>query len=335
MTLVVNLVTDESDLKYKRIIDAYTLNVMQLIDIFKEYELELETSKINIDLFEEFLKHSKYFAKDVFDFIKEKNNKNYLYINVGGSNLYQRLDRLFQVFDRIGSRNERTLSPRFPIVRQLNNLTGFISWFNIYEELVEKQKESDKLVSELKLSVEKAENQAKNFETAINAVNGKEVEIVYSSASEKFLENARIYEVLFYLLMGGSVLFTIIHLNYSPYSEVNRIHFILIKVLTFTMVLTLGTLFLRKASHLRKLHDKAHMTSLELQALPLYLKNVDKSEHTEIYKNLAEKYFGKELDHTQNDKIGDLMKDQITAGTELIKASAEMVKAKDGSKTPP
>lgn len=43
------------------------------------------------------------------------------------------------------------------------------------------------------------------------------------------------------------------------------------------------------------------------------------------------KYFGKELDQTQNDKIGDLMQNQIAAGTELIKASAEMLKAKSES----
>ncbi|WP_247144775.1 hypothetical protein [Acinetobacter baumannii] len=38
------------------------------------------------------------------------------------------------------------------------------------------------------------------------------------------------------------------------------------------------------------------------------------------------KFFGKELDQSQNDKVGDLMRDQLAAGTELIKASAEMVK---------
>ena len=106
------------------------------------------------------------------------------------------------------------------------------------------------------------------------------------------------------------------------------------KILTVSIVVTTGTIFLRKASHLRKLHDQANQTSLELQALPLYLRNVEESEHSGIYKNLAEKYFGKELDQTQNDKIGDLMKDQLASGTELIKASAELVKAKGGSTTP-
>lgn len=333
MTLVVNLITNDSDLKYKKIIEAYTLNIMQLIDIYKEYELhiDLENSKINKELFEEFIRHSRYFSKNVFEFIKDKSNKNYLYLNVGGNNLYQRLDRLFQIFDRIGSRNERILSPRFPIIRQLNNLTSFFSWFKIYQELVEKQKESDKLISALTASVEDAKEQAKNLETAIQAINGEESEKIYSSANINFVDSARKYEVLFYLILGGAVLFTTVHLCYVPFKG-NEVNFILVKILTFSLVLTLGTLFLRKAAHLRKLSDQAQQTSLELKALPLYLKNVDKEYHSEIYKELATKYFGRELDQTQNDKIGDLMKDQLVAGTELIKASAELVKAKGESK---
>lgn len=327
MTLVVKMITDESNLKYKKIIDAYTLNVMQLIDIYKEYELdpEIDNSEMNKRLFEDFLENSKYFSKDVFEFIKDKNNKNYLYLDVGGHNLEQRLDRLFQVFVRIGSRGERLSAPRFPIIRQLNNLNNFISWFHIYEELVEKQKESDKLVSELTASVEVAKEQAKNFETAIQALNAEESVVVYTSASTNFIEQARAYELLFYLLLGVAILFTTVHLCYVPFSG-NEINFILVKAITLSIVVTLGTLFLRKSAHFQKLYDQAHQTSLELKALPLYLKNVEKEHHSDIYKDLASKYFGKDIDPSQNDKIGDLIKDQLTAGTELIKASAELVK---------
>lgn len=63
----------------------------------------------------------------------------------------------------------------------------------------------------------------------------------------------------------------------------------------------------------------------------MFLRNIEKTEHSEIYKKLVDKYFGKELDQTQNDKIGDLIQDQLAAGTELIRASAEMVKAKSES----
>ena len=65
---------------------------------------------------------------------------------------------------------------------------------------------------------------------------------------------------------------------------------------------------------------------MELNALPNYLRQVGSEHHSEIYKEMIPKFFGKELDQSQNDKVGDLVKDQLAAGTELIKASAEMVK---------
>lgn len=327
MSELIDLMNKDSG---KQIGSLYEINLSKLTLIYNDFHKNLDFIKNSVRERQivEFISLSKDYCVKLYTFIKKYENYQYLTLGIAKTNLIERLKKLGSMFDYWldNSIHDDMYAVRNMFMRITGGLRSFFSWFNIFDEFVSNQKQSDKLVNKLKLSVEQAQTQAKNFETAINAVNGKEVEIVYASASEKFLENARIYEALFYLLLGGSVLFTIIHLNYSPYSEGNRIHFILIKVLTFTMVLTLGTLFLRKASHLRKLHDKSQMTSLELQALPLYLKNVDKSEHTEIYKNLAEKYFGKELDQTQNDKIGDLMKDQITAGTELIKASAELVK---------
>ncbi|MDC4502213.1 hypothetical protein NQ800_18955, partial [Acinetobacter baumannii] len=65
---------------------------------------------------------------------------------------------------------------------------------------------------------------------------------------------------------------------------------------------------------------------VEITAFPIHVRSLEKADKDELIKELALKYFGKDLDQTQNDKVGNLMKDQLTAGTELIKASAEMVK---------
>ena len=92
------------------------------------------------------------------------------------------------------------------------------------------------------------------------------------------------------------------------------------------------TLFLRRASHAKKLYEQAYQTHVEINAFPIHVRSLKNEDKHELIKELALKYFGKELDQTQNDKIGDLMKDQLAAGTELIKASAELVKAK-GSTT--
>lgn len=324
MTQTADLLTEDNNSKFIEIIDTYQLIAIQLIDIFKSLNEKEENfyRELNPRIIDNLIHESRYFSDNLFKFIRLEENKKYLFLSVGGNTLINRLERLFLVFSR---HDEIIMSERNRVMRIDNNLHSFFSWFKIYEDLVSKQKESDKLVSELTSSVNQAKNQAKNLETAIQAINGQEAEIIYSSASIKFVDSARKYEVLFYLILGGAILFTTVHLCYVPFKS-NEVNFILVKILTFSLVLTLGTIFLRKAAHLRKLSDQAQQTSLELKALPLYLKNVDTEHHSEIYKELTGKYFGKDVDQTQNDKIGDLMKDQLAAGTELIKASAEIVK---------
>ena len=112
------------------------------------------------------------------------------------------------------------------------------------------------------------------------------------------------------------------------------VFFITIKVLILSITITLCTLFLRRASHAKKLHEQAYQTHVEINAFPIHVRSLKEEDKHELIKELALKYFGKELDQTQNDKIGDLMQNQVYSSTELIKASAEMLKAKGGSTQP-
>ncbi|NIE97456.1 hypothetical protein F3J02_13375 [Acinetobacter sp. Tr-809] len=211
--------------------------------------------------------------------------------------------------------------------RIFHNIRNLLQFYTTVKDIADKEKVSNELIFNLQQEVEKARETVKQVESAKRALEGIKTEEIYSEASNKFLEAARTYEILFYMLFGGAVLVTIVSLNIFPYSDENLVNFILFKVLTITLVLTLGTLFLRKAAHFRKLHEQAHQTSLELRALPLYLAEVEKSEHSGIYKELVSKYFGKELDKTQHDKIGDLMNEQMKTSLEVFKTSTEIVKS--------
>lgn len=120
----------------------------------------------------------------------------------------------------------------------------------------------------------------------------------------------------------------------SSEAQTLAIFFFITKLTIVSIAITLATIFIRRSSHFRKLHDQANQTSLELNALPNYLRQVDSEHHSKIYKEMIPKFFGKELDQSQNDKVGDLVKDQLATSTELFKASAEMlknVKSFDGS----
>lgn len=266
-------------------------------------------------------------VSNIFVFYEEKPER--LIVELRDKTFYQFLIDFFNKIDFILKKDSEErkvgLVELYKEVMQIQNV------FYMFESSIRQKENIARSVQELNSKVLEVDDRLKDLDVARMAVLGQKTEEIYSAASTNYLDAARNYEVIFYLLLLGSFLFTIISLSVNPYTDLNKINFILTKVITITLVITLGTLFLRKAAHLRKLHEQANQTSLELQALPLYLRNISTEHHSEIYKELATKYFGKELDQTQNDKVGDLMKDQLAAGTELIKASAELVKAKNGS----
>ena len=87
---------------------------------------------------------------------------------------------------------------------------------------------------------------------------------------------------------------------------------------------------MRRSSHVKKLKEQAYQTHVEISAFPIHVRSLNDEDKHELVKELALKYFGKNLDQTQNDKMGDLIQNQITSSTELIKVSAEILKAKGG-----
>ncbi|WP_151980756.1 hypothetical protein [Acinetobacter guerrae] len=272
----------------------------------------------------------KSFSFQLLEFLRNTSLHKYILIKTNGYTLQNRLSDLVNSFihkdSYVISYNLANLENT--IISYAVDMNTFLEWFSNYFDLISVRLESDEIIGDLKEKV-------KNTSAVLHLIQGANTETIFSSASEKYLQYARNYEILFYSIFGAAVLVTIVSFIHFPYKTTDLVDYILYKVLTVSIVLTIGTIFLRKASHLRKQHDQANQTSLELQALPLFLRNIDESEHSEIYKNLADKYFGKELDQTQNDKIGDLMQDQILAGTELIKASAEMIKSVKNNKMEP
>lgn len=207
------------------------------------------------------------------------------------------------------------------------------------QEYQENENKTKDLVSELEMQVEKATQSVQSVISAKEALESKPAEGIYSKAAKKYINTARFYDVLllctlaiFYYITSHffenfqlTSIFQAIKKSSSE-AQTLAIFFFITKLTIVSIVITLATIFIRRSSHFRKLHDQANQTSLELNALPLYLRQVDSELHSEIYKEMIPKFFGKELDQSQNDKVGDLVKDQLAAGTELIKASAEMVK---------
>lgn len=230
----------------------------------------------------------------------------------------------------------------------LDSVNFFITKFeNIKLSIISLQNANNLIQLQLQPAIDEVKEKVKDFDSLRLALEQRETSTIYLKLHDKYKSEFIINNALFFLSLFSGALLTLYSTNLSSvyirslsnYAEATRLDqwFILItiKILIITLTITLCTLFLRRSAHAKKLYEQAYQTHVEINAFPIHVRSLKEEDKHELIKELAMKYFGKELDQTQNDKIGDLMKDQLTAGTELIKVSAELVKAKGGSTTPP
>lgn len=183
--------------------------------------------------------------------------------------------------------------------------------------------------SELTSKIEEVKEKVKDFESLQLALEQRETNKIYLDLYHKYDKEYDLNNRYFSFAFITSVVFTLISILVSAIIDpIDWVIFISVKILILAVGITLCTLFLRRSAHAKKLKEQAYQTHVEINAFPIHVRSLKDEDKHELIKELALKYFGKELDQNQNDKVGDLMKDQLTAGTELIKASAELVKAK-------
>ena len=212
-----------------------------------------------------------------------------------------------------------------------NKLEKLFDYHEKWLERIQYIKERESLRFELKKEI----NNIKAAKLAIESNKADEIFLELSNKYEDEYElNNEYFRNSFIVTICCTLLSIIYTINIAP-EKINWTVFISVKVLIIAVGITLCTLFLRRSAHAKKLHEKSYQTHVEINAYPIFINSLKEEDKQEITKELALRYFGNNSDQTQNDKIGDLFQDQLSAGTELIRASAEMVKLKsesDGNK---
>lgn len=216
----------------------------------------------------------------------------------------------------------------------LNQIRNFKESFRSIEIAIIALKNTNTIFeNELNPKIEEVKEKIKDFESLRLALEHRETSSIYLDLHDKYEKEYDSNNHYFAFAFISSVVFTLISILVTAIIDpINWVIFVSVKVLILAVAITLCTLFLRRSAHAKKLKEQAYQTYVEINAFPIHVRSLKDEDKHELIKELALKYFGKELDQTQNDKIGDLMQDQLSAGTELIKASAEMVKAKNGTK---
>lgn len=239
-----------------------------------------------------------------------------------------------------------------------DNLRSFVVLSNkrleSFYSMVVQKKENDKIRND-NVDLINDNNKLKEENAVLsNSVSNKKVTELYTNVEIENKKYFRLYRFLFLASIFMTLFFALsydplksLYMNYleitNNFFKVNPpismdsgkelifndkvLKFILFKISIIVVGITLTTYFLKLSIYYQNKYEQAKQTKLELEAFPDYILLVSKETAEELRKELALKYFGKELDRTYNEKIGNLVQEQMSTNIDLVKATAEIIKS--------
>ncbi len=157
-------------------------------------------------------------------------------------------------------------------------------------------------------------------------------ESIYNNAVIKYQNIENKYRKYFYIAIAIVLLLAVLLLLLKSKLiitlGVSNTEFWVLKISLMIVGITLISYFLKQTSHYQKLADQNYQTQVELQAYPSFMESVPTNEAAIIRKELALKYFGKEIDGSTHKDMSNLISDQMKNTTEMIKATTDVLKQK-------
>jgi len=204
------------------------------------------------------------------------------------------------------------------------SLIGIESFIRTYN--LDKQRYNLVISNEIKSMLDEAKQELEDFKETKNKIkNLKSVEY-YSAECEKYMGRHYTYQVLFFITILVALTVSVISVCSEPKFFLDKFDYWFLKGTFILVVITLVSYFIKQSSHYQSLADQANQTRLELQAFPTFITGVEKADEVAIRKELALKYFGREVDKTAHKDMSNLISDQMKSTTEMVKSTTEAIK---------
>lgn len=156
----------------------------------------------------------------------------------------------------------------------------------------------------------------------------------YGKAVEKYHKLEFNYRIMFYCGIGITLFFSTLLFclkNSVVPHYLSNTEFWVVKLSIIAVGITLISYFLKQSSHYQRLADQNYQTQIELQAYPSFMESIPTEEAASVRKELALKYFGREIDGTAHKDMSNLISDQMKSTTDMVKATTEAIKNLKGS----
>jgi len=191
------------------------------------------------------------------------------------------------------------------------------------------------ITDEIKNILLHAEDEVKRFRRIRNIADNAKTEYIYDQAVKKYRRTENIYRFLFLSMI---VILFIISLVFWNTDYLNHIinaptyatsaMFWSVKITTLLAGITLMTYFLKQSAHYQRLADQNYQTQIELQAFPSFMESIPTEEAASVRKELALKYFGREIDGAAHKDMSNLISEQMKSTTDMVKAATDALKVK-------
>lgn len=209
------------------------------------------------------------------------------------------------------------------------------------EKLIKTNNKNDELILKLSNSNEELQNitiEKNRIQAELLQFENEPTTTAYDEAAVKYTDLYEKFRNYFYLSITGIILiiFIMIYLKSNIISSIDftlinnnnsgQVEYWIIKISLMLIGMTLANYFLKQSSHYQRLADQHHQTSVELKAYPYFMNSVPLEHSIEIRKELALKYFGKEIDSASHKNMSNLISDQMKSTTDMVKATTDVIK---------
>lgn len=288
-----------------QLISIIDFNYRKRIDGLQERLLEENANKINAEID---------IVRDRFNQTLDKNQiKNQAELNF----LRERLKTIFE-------NNDKSLGRLFEDYdKEIQNIKN-----KQIEENRIKYKAFEEFMNEVVVDrdgmIDKFENYFSKIQSDWKKIQQIKTENVYLNAYHKNTTRSKNSESKFIGVTVFSLMLSLITIIAFIFKAIDFSQFISIKIMIVVFFGILIAYYLKISTHYRRLADQAEQTHLELLAFPQYAAELGEEKSNEIKEQLALKYFGKEIDPSGYQKIGEIAQEQLKTSSELVKAAASI-----------
>lgn len=194
---------------------------------------------------------------------------------------------------------------------------------------------NNELVKNLQNAKESLVKEVEDFRKNRAISENAKTEDFYNKAVDKYKILEDKYRDFFYksIVIVSSTTFLLFLLKSGIQSiwGLSEIEFWFLKLSVLIVGITLITYFLKISTHYQQLADQNYQTQVELQAYPSFMESISTEEAASVRKQLALKYFGREINGATHKDMGNIISDQIKSTTEMVKATTDVLKLKGGN----